>query len=379
MPTPEISPVRRAHRLGAPAILALTAALFGIGLGEREVVSEELRFAEVAREMRLTGDYLHPTINGRSYYDKPLGSYWLIVAASHLTGGVDEAAARLPAAVAGWLGVLLAMLLAARLYDTRTALFAGAVLATCYGFAFYARRATADAETATGTLAAIALYAYCRDRRSAAWVVGLWTIRGLTSLTKGLLGYALPISVLGFHGLWDALAERERGRSLLREYFARNRWFFNRWTLLAAPLGATIFLLPYALSGGGDGLALVYRENLKRFFQPHNHTGPVYLYVPVVFVLAAPWGLFLPAALVPRRGVRGADRLAAAYFWGVFLFFTLSASRRSYYLVPVLPAVALLVARLWTSPPDTLRPIARRLAGAGFALGAVGVWSPGFC
>src|SRR5207237_6523819 len=90
----------------AVAVLAASAVLFFARLGDRGVVSEELRWAEVAREMRLTGDYLRPTVNGRTYYDKPLGTYWLIVAASHLTGGVDEAAARLPAAAAGWLGVL---------------------------------------------------------------------------------------------------------------------------------------------------------------------------------------------------------------------------------------------------------------------------------
>src|SRR5437764_1228150 len=82
--------------------LAAAAALFFARLGDRGVVSEELRWAEVAREMRQTGDYLRPTINGRPYPDKPDGSYWLIVAASHLTGGVDETAARLPAATAGW-------------------------------------------------------------------------------------------------------------------------------------------------------------------------------------------------------------------------------------------------------------------------------------
>ncbi len=130
-------------------------------------------------------------------------------------------------------------------------------------------------------------------------------------------------------------------------------------------------------SGLEDGLALVYRENVKRFFQPHNHTGPVWLYVPVVFVLAAPWGLFLPAALVPRGEATDSDRLAKAYFWGVFLFFTLSASRRSYYLLPILPAVALLVGRLLSTPTESLRQVTRRLLNAAYALGALGILSAG--
>ncbi len=370
-------PGRLDFRLAAFGILLVAALLFGIRLGFRDVVSEELRFAEVAREMTLTGDYLHPAINGKSYYDKPLGSYWLIVAASHFTGGVDETAARLPAAIAGWLGVLLTMVLAKRLFDPRTALWSGAILATCFSFAFYARRATADIETVTGTLAAVTLFANCRECKSGAWVLGLWPIMGFTSLTKGLLGFALPIAVLGTYGLWSTLAEFTNLGALPRLYLDRNRWFFNRWTPLAAPLGVAVFLLPYFLSGWQsgleEGLALVYRENVKRFFQPHNHTGPIYLYVPVLFLLAAPWGLFLPASLWPRRDTSDADRLVKAYFWGLFVFFTLSASRRSYYLLPILPAVALLVGRVVNTPVESLSATARRLSNAAYAIVALGV------
>ncbi len=368
--------------LATAAVLAGAAVLFLARLGDRGVVSEELRWAEVAREMRLTGDYLHPTIDGRTYYDKPLGSYWLIVAASHLTGGVDETAARLPAAVAGWVGVLLVMLLGRRLYDEPTAVLAGAALATAFGFAFYARRATADVETITGVLAAVWLYARHHDRPAGPWVVGLWLVMAATSLTKGLLGFALPVVVLGTHGTWAGLADMGGERWTVRWAMAAvvggNRWLFNRWTLLAVPLGGVVYLMPFVLSvwetGAADGLAMVWRENVRRFFAPHNHTGPVYLYAGVVFVLAAPWSAFLPAALVPpRRPGSDGDRLARAFFWAVFVFFTLSASRRSYYLLPVLPAVSLLVARVLTTPAGELRPVARWLRAAGYAIAAGGV------
>ena len=87
------------------ALVIVTTVLFVVRLGDRAVVSEEFRWAQIAREMRASGDYLHPTINGVTYYDKPVGSYWLIVAASYTTGGVNETAARLPAAISGVIGV----------------------------------------------------------------------------------------------------------------------------------------------------------------------------------------------------------------------------------------------------------------------------------
>src|SRR5207253_3962279 len=110
---------------------------------------------------------------------------------------------------------------------------------------------------------------------------------------------------------------------------------------------------------------MVWRENIRRFVMPHNHTGPVYLYAGVIFVLAAPWAAFLPAALWPRQAP-DRDGLVRIYFWAVFAFFTLSASRRSYYLLPVLPAIALLNARVIAAPASELGPVARRLRSLGW-------------
>jgi hypothetical protein len=122
---------------------------------------------------------------------------------------------------------------------------------------------------------------------------------------------------------------------------------------------------------------MVFRENVRRFVAPHNHTGPVYLYVGVVFVLAAPWSVFLPAALWPRPLNTDGDRLARAFFWAVFLFFTASASRRSYYLLPILPAVALLVGRVLTTPTAELTATARRLRVAGYLVIGLGTLAAG--
>ena len=63
-------------RRAAVGVLLATAALYLVRLGDRAVVSEEARWATVAREMVATDDYLRPTINARPYPDKPAGSYW---------------------------------------------------------------------------------------------------------------------------------------------------------------------------------------------------------------------------------------------------------------------------------------------------------------
>ena len=353
----------------AAALLLCSAVLNCARLGDKAVVSEEVRWAEVAREMKQSGDYLRPTINGRVYFDKPVGSYWLIVLASQFTGTVDEATARLPAALAGVLGVWVLVLLARRWWADGTALVAGAILATGFGYVFYARRATADVETVVGVLVAVWLFARNEHGPGKAWVVLLWVWMAAVSLAKGLLGFALPCAVFAVYGVWAVLAE---GRPII-QILTVHRWFWNRWTLLAVPLAVLVYLLPFLLAsqqqGVGVGLGMVWRENVQRFIAPHNHLGPIWLYVGVIFVLAAPWSLFLPAALLPSRTPR--PRLVLAYFWAVFLFFTLSASRRSYYLLPVLPPTAMFIAQLLTAKAGDLTVWALRLRRAGWWLAGV--------
>ena len=77
-------------RAAATAVLMLAAVMFFARLGARALWASEFRWAEIAREMRLTSRYFWPTINGRVYYDKPLGSYWLVLAAARLTGGLER-------------------------------------------------------------------------------------------------------------------------------------------------------------------------------------------------------------------------------------------------------------------------------------------------
>jgi 4-amino-4-deoxy-L-arabinose transferase-like glycosyltransferase len=211
-----------------------------------------------------------------------------------------------------------------------------------------------------------------------------------TSLTKGLLGFVLPLIVIGTYAPiadgWPTLAgEILRGpfSQRIRCLIARHRWFFNWHTPLAMALAGLIYYWPFAIShtetGSAKGLAMVYRENVVRYFAPFDHVGPVYLYTYVIFALMAPWSVFLPAALAQAHHPRGvqelathpdyrrSDRFTLVFFWAIFVFFTISGSRRSYYLLPILPSAALLVARLFAQPPEELNRAARTMLKLGFA------------
>ncbi len=376
-------------RTAAYVVMALAAVLYFARLGVRALWASEFRWAEIAREMLLTHDYFWPTINGHVYFDKPLGSYWLVIAATWLTGGMNEAAARLPSAAAGLLAVGLLILLGRRLYDLRTAVLAGFILATSFSFVFWSRHADADIETVAGDLAALLLFWRNRERPSGWWIVGLWTLMAITSLTKGLLGFVLPLLVIGVYSSiadgWSALREDLLQGSFARRLnrlIERNRWFFNWSTPLAIGAAVAIYYWPFAIShmrtGSTKGLSMVYRENVERYFEPFDHVGPIYLYVYVIFGLLAPWSVFLPAALAHAHAPSHSsdehgDRFVLTFFWATFLFFTLSGSRRSYYLLPILPAAALMMARMFTAPGTTPNGLTRILLKSGFVVLIAGV------
>src|ERR1017187_10504388 len=128
-------------------VLAFAGLLFCARLSERALWSEEVRWAQIPREMQASGNYLWPTINGQTYYDKPLGSYWLVLLSSCVTGSLDEQSARLPSALSGLLGGALLMLIARRLCSDTVALLAVLILATSFSFVFFASPASTDVET----------------------------------------------------------------------------------------------------------------------------------------------------------------------------------------------------------------------------------------
>jgi 4-amino-4-deoxy-L-arabinose transferase-like glycosyltransferase len=210
----------------------------------------------------------------------------------------------------------------------------------------------------------------------------MWLIMAVTSLMKGLLGFVLPLMVIGvYSSLSEGCRQFYLGLSTgalaqrVRWLIARNRWFFNWTSIPAVAVAGATYTLPFVISsvrmGSGAGLDKVYRENIVRFFHPFDHRGPVYLYLYVIFALMAPWSVILPAALLQAHKRKpneraDIDRFALVYFWATLVFFTLSGSRRSYYVLPILPACAMLVSRLLLCRSEELSADTRLLLKVGY-------------
>lgn len=324
-------------------ILVLACVLVFFALGDRALWGAEGRWASITREMLLRGDYFHPTINGEPYFDKPLVTYWFIAAIALITGTLNELVVRLPSAIAGVAAVWATLRLGRRLWSPAVGRIAAMILLTSYGLISQSRMAAADTENLATVMLAILWYWSRRDKLNFTTFLVLYLIVFTGSLCKGPV--AAVVTTIGI--LPDAIGDR--------------RWkaFLRPASLFALTIGIAIYFAPFVWSSKtnptsytSSGLALVWQENIQRFFSPFDHKAPIYTYIHSVPLLILPWAPLFIAALI--AGVKYFVRLDKNTHWLIkvivltFVFFTLSGSRRSYYILPVIPFCALLTAVILT-------------------------------
>jgi 4-amino-4-deoxy-L-arabinose transferase-like glycosyltransferase len=317
--------------------------------------------------MILTGDLFHPCINGQPYFDKPLLGYWVIVCTARLVGGLNELAVRIPSAIAGMLALWATISLARKLWDEETARLTGWLLLTSQGFVFWARTGQADMANLAAIMLAINWYWGRRDRPGFMNALVFYIICLVGAQFKGLAAVAVPCVAVAPHILLEK----------------RWRFLFTFRHLSALALALGLYFAPFLIEAGtrggygSSGLALVFRENVQRYFNPFDHKGAFYIYLYELPLLFLPWAIiFIPGlvACLPRLKQLGAPSsrwlVAAAVL--AFLFFTASGSRRSYYILPLVPFCALLTARWLTSTaPSALKVWALRITGGVIILLAV--------
>jgi 4-amino-4-deoxy-L-arabinose transferase-like glycosyltransferase len=307
-------------------------------LGSREIWTQEHRWTDIVSAMFYYHDFLHPSLNGKEYYDKPLLSYWLIAGFSYLLG-FTAWAMRMPSALAGILAVWSIYKLGTHLKNKSLGLLAGWMLVTTFYVIFWARTSSADMLNMAGTLFAVAWYfAHKTQTRFFDYVV-FFLILALTALCKGLVGPVVACLAI----LPDVLMKHEWKKHLRFK------------VILSMIPAAIIYALPFWASAHygntnyqENGLTLVYRENILRYFQPFDHKGPIYTYFIFLPVYLLPWTLFfIPALLTLKTRWKNMSANSKWLVWALlllFIFFTISGSRRNYYVLPLVPFAILLTA-----------------------------------
>ena len=324
-------------------LIVLGTNLLLIHLGSRPLGGSEGRWGDIAKEMIKTHHWIVPTINGIPYRDKPVASYWLIVLASLPVHHVTETTARLPSACAIVLSALFLYGIVRYFWERETAFFSSMIFLTTYPIVFWGRKANADTLTLLGTLICIWIFLRARPHgeKSMKWLYPFFVVAGITSLMKGLLGFVLPSTVVFPYLL-------SRHRSLLTQ-----KRFWSH-LLCAGTIGGALFFIPpfldYLTTHTTSSFYLIFKENIVRFFHPFDHIAPFYYYFYYIFIILAPWSLFIPLMLVTlkKHGKTIPDEgqlFFSLWFSLLFVFFLLAGSKRGYYLLPVAPAFCALLAR----------------------------------
>ena len=339
-------------------------------LGSYALIEGEAMYAEIAREMRVSGDYITPHLNGTRHFDKPAFLYWLIALSQGLLGET-ESAARMWPVLATWGTIFVVAGIGSSLYGSTASRLGALVFAACTGPHIFGRLAMPDGILCFWIALAVLGYVrgYPREGDPTGWRRLMFASLGFAALTKGILGLGLGSAVIGLHVLL--------GGGLRR---------FLTWDLVAGVLLTLLVAVPWYGALGirnPDFFGYFFiREHLLRFTgqrYPRDECLSLPVFLAFTYVWTFPWLAFLPPALVRGfkrlrlEGLRKSpDLLPLVWIFVVLGLFSASQSRLEYYALPCLPAFALLMGKYWEElSRDTAQDRSRK--AAGIALGILTV------
>jgi len=412
----------RSWLLPAVFITILGGAWF-CSIGLRSLISpDEGRYATLSLGMLQSGDWITPRLNGLLYFEKPVLQYWLGAIAFNFLG-VSEFSARLWPALAGFLTVLATGFTAARLWGRESGLQALAICGSMTWILGNSLYLTLDAGLTLWLTIALCSVLLARRtevsaKESRNWILLAWVAIALAVLTKGLVGIVIPGATLVLLCLWQRNWSWWRGM----------HWLPGSVLFLA--ITAPWFV---AVSSRNPGFAEFFfiHEHFARFLtKVHRREGAWWYYIPLLLAGALPWtglvaalaprlwrDVFAPVKAVGEESLESArvaqQRALVAWSAFTFAFFSLSGSKLPSYILPMFPALALLMSirarelsassmrwNLWiligvwllavlvstqahrfagpNSPVSVLEPMAHaiRMAAGIFAAGAAIAW---FC
>ena len=328
-----------------PGKILLLVIIYGLiwfgTLNYRHLIpSDEGRYAEIAREMLVTGDWVTPRYNGYKYFEKPPLQAWA-TAATFQVFGIGDWQARLWTALTGFLTILAIGFTGSRLYNARAGWLAAVVLASSPMWIISGHFNSLDMGLSAFLVAALCSLLLAQHSQSKMgcrnWMWVCWIFMALASLSKGLIGAAIPAMVFIAYSI--------------------SAWDWKIWTRLRLFSGTMIFLAitaPWfvlvALRNPEFLEFFFIHEHLQRFTQDaHSRTGPIYYFVPLLFIGLLPWVLQIPGSILQawneRRREFSSGWLLVCWSVMIFAFFSVSHSKLPGYIIPIFPALALLIGK----------------------------------
>ena len=331
------------NRTDVLLLVAFCGFLLFYGLGAFGLVgADEPRYAQVGREMLERSDWVTPTLQGKAWLEKPPLYYWEAMLAFRIAG-VSDWAARLPAAFDAVL-LIAAIYFFLRRFRPGSEFDGALIAASCAGVVGFARAAATDMPLTTCfAIAMLGWYAWY-ERGSRIYLAAFYFFLALGTLAKG------PVApVLGAVIIFLFLAVRRDWRAMLRSLWAPG---IALYLVAALP-----WYIAVQLRNPEFFRVFILEHNLARFSTGvYHHPQPFWFYLPVFLLAMMPWTLVLMVAVVERFRLvwsEGKEAFSSVEdSWTLFLliwmivpivFFSASQSKLPGYIVPAVPAGALLV------------------------------------
>lgn len=330
-------------------MIVFSSLIFFAGLDERQLWgADEPRIAGIATETAIKGNWIEPRLNGSPFLETPPLFLWL-ESFSIITFGRTPFAVKLPAAIAGMIGVIGVFLLARRMgYSNFTALLSGILLATSARYWNNSRKCMTDILLcAFIILVMLTFYCFANSnawRQRNWWFLFFAIALGGAILTKSLVGLAIPCAALGCWLAFD-------------DVIIKKKISWINWSGLF--IGVILSFIPFCLwlialynSSGYDAVyTVVWTNNFGRFLGSHSeHVEPFYYYLLKFPEQFQPWTIFLLVAFCfyfskIQQTVKNSQLLFILCWLIVpFLLLTVAAGKRQVYLLPLFGAMALLTA-----------------------------------
>lgn len=304
-----------------PLTLLLLAALFFLyfaGLDDSGLLGpDEPRYAAIGRQMARSSDFITPTLWGAPWYEKPALLYWLI-AAGNLAGLGPELAPRLPIALIAVAFILFFYKILAKNINPPIALYSSTILATSAAWLAYGFVAVTDIPLAACLGVAVLLTIF--GEKTAAPGIFL----GLALLAKGPVAWILFAPVL------------------LKKEWKRTAIIIAISAVVAAPW----YFLVYQRNGWPFVQEFFIRHHFKRFSSEElKHVRAWHFYIPVMLGAIFPWTPLYGALAYRFKSIIEDPRvkLIAIYALWIIVFFSISKNKLPGYILPAIPAIALLL------------------------------------
>jgi len=325
-------------------VLTVVGLSFFLYLGSRPLaIPDEGRYAEIPREMLVLKDYITPHLNFLKYFEKPPLFYWLQTASFKLFG-LNEWAARFPTALMGLLGCMMTYLTSFKLYGRRTAFLASIILASSMLYFAMAHLNTLDMTLSVFLTAA--LYCFILGQREPIglkrrWLFwGMYLCASLAILTKGLIGLLFPIVIIG---LWVLL---------MNQWDLLKKAYLPSGLLMIVCIALPWHLLVQRSSPEFFDFYIIQQQFLRYFTNSAGRSQAWWFFLTILAVGFFPWISFLFQAIKYHWPSSWANRhqqkeVVFLMLWAglIFSFFNFSNSKLIPYILPVLPPLAILVAK----------------------------------